>query len=365
MLKTLSARLGCYLAFNLLLTLYLYEFTLGESSGGVLLRLTLKLLSVAIILYGFPHIKRVSLQQLAALLFFGLTSVLLLFRGALLGFNDLQWINVVLLLPLSLVDGSSFITIRRVFFSSFKFWIILELFLGIIDYHLWENKAFIGGLGNPSSLGVVSIYFIFIAFEERKYLWLIIGILCIVLTKAMMPFLVLFLVIFLATKYLYKGTLVLITSVSIATVFALLEKYSKHLYLKLNGLIEFLRDGQVANLSSINVRLEFFESVSRQFQKPLWVLFGGVDELNYNFGDSQFVTYLTSFGVILFVVFVIYIFLVLVGIEFWKTRGRSAEFYFLISLLLLLVTNRVLDYWPICLFFFPLINAVTHENSHS
>ena len=365
MLKTLSQRFGCYLALNLLLTLYFYDFTLGESSGGVIFRLILKLLSVVLILYGFGFNKRVSLQQFVALLFFGLSSALLFFRGVFLGYNDLQWLNVVLLVPLVLVNTSGFFTVRRVFFSSFKMWLLLELYLIIADYHLWENEAFIGGLGNPSSFGIVSIFFVFIALQERKYLWAIIGIYSLIMTKAMMPFLVFILVAFLSAKYLYKGALILIASVSIPVFLTFLEEYSKHLYLKLMGLIQFLSDGQAVNLASISVRLEFLESVSRQFKEPLWVFFGGVDGVNYNYGDSQFVTYLTSFGVILFAVFVLYILLILIGIKFWKIRGRSAEFYFLISLLFLLITNRVLDYWPICLFFFPAINTVIDENSYS
>ena len=365
MIKSLSQTFGCYIALNLLFTLYFYDFTLGESSGGVIFRLILKLLSVALILYGFGYNKRVSLQQFLALLFFGLSSALLFFRGVFLGYNDLQWLNVFLLLPLVLINASSFITMRRVFFKSYKMWLVLELYLIMIGYHLWENEAFIGGLGNPSSFGIVSIYFVFIALQERKYLWAIIGTLSLVMTKAMMPFLVFLLVVFLSTKYLYKGVLILIALVSVPVFLTLLEEYSKHLYLKLTGLIDFLSDGHAVNLASISVRLDFLESVSRQFNEPIWVLFGGVDGLNYNYGDSQFITYLTSFGVLLFAVFVLYLLLILIGIKFLKMRGRSAEFYFLISLLLLLITNRVLDYWPICLFFFPIINTLMNENSYS
>lgn len=365
MLRSLSQRFGCYLALNLLFTLYFYDFTLGESSGGVGIRLILKILSVVFILYGFSFKRRVSLQQVVALLFFGLSCVVLCFRGVLYGYNDLQWLNVVLLVPLILIDASSIMTIRSVFFSSFKLWLVLEFYLIIVDYHLWENEAFIGGLGNPSSLGIVSIYFVFIALQERKYLWAIIGILSLIMTKAMMPFLVFVLVAFLSIKYFYKGVLIVITSFSIPIFLTLLEQYSKHLYLKLMGLTEFMSDGHAVNLASISVRLEFLESVSRQFNEPIWVLFGGVDGLNYNYGDSQLITYLTSFGVIQFAVFILYLLLILISIKFWKVRGRSAEFYFLISLLFLLITNRVLDYWPMCLFFFPAINTVTDEYSYS
>ena len=138
----------------------------------------------------------------------------------------------------------------------------------------------------------------------------------------MMPFLVFLLVVFLSTKSLYKGALVLIALVSVPVFLTLLEEYSKHLYLKLTGLIDFLSDGHAVNLASISVRLDFLESVSRQFNEPKWILFGGVDGLNYNYGDSQFITYLTSFGVLLFAVFVLYLLSILIGINFLKIRRR-------------------------------------------
>ena len=35
--------------------------------------------------------------------------------------------------------------------------VIIRIISDNIDNHLWENEAFIGGLGNPSSFGIVSI----------------------------------------------------------------------------------------------------------------------------------------------------------------------------------------------------------------
>jgi hypothetical protein len=360
--RKLSLSIGILLSFNLLLVNYFFNFNEGNINSGTTIRFFFKILSVLLICNFFKN-KKPSPNRInkLLLLFFIFSSFLIIIRLPFLSSIDKQFINVYLTLPILLGFGPNndeeFNEVDRLILLSFGFCFLLDTYLLFTSSSIWSSGAFIGGVGNPSSYGFILIYIYEVAIKiiRKKSIRFYIRLLVVIslfLTQALMPILLFFLLQFIKLKKKYLFTILFSFFVLFSKIEYFLEflpdAYWKY---KLVKLIEFSKDLDVSNASkSISVRIDFFESVNFLFLDLYSFLFGGVNNTYYNFGDSQIVTYITSFGIPLFILFVISIF----GLYF-KSRNTKLK-YFVISLILILFTNRILDYWPVPVLIFLVFN---------
>jgi hypothetical protein len=354
--------IGIIVAFNLLIVNYFFNFEEGFTSSGTQLRFILKILSIIFICNFFKKTKPSfnTLNKLL-LLFFILSSLLILIRLPFLSSIDKQFINVYLTLPILLGFGPNneeeFNGVDRLILFSFGFWFLLDTYFFLTSSSIWSSGAFIGGVGNPSSYGFILIYIYEVAIKiiRKKSIRFYIRSLVVIslfLTQALMPILLFFLLQFIKLKKRYIFTSLVLFFIIASKIEYFLEflpdAYWKY---KLVKLIDFTKDLDVSNASkSISVRIDFFESVKLLFSDPYNFLFGGVNNTYYNFGDSQIVTYITSFGIPLFILFVILMF----GL-YYKSRNTKLK-YFVISFILILFTNRIIDYWPVPVLIFLVFN---------
>jgi hypothetical protein len=232
------------------------------------------------------------------------------------------------------------------------------------DGMLWDNDAFIGGVGNPSSFGVIVCAFSAYVMLCKKpgllsCICVIILQLGVVRTSALMPcLLMLALAVYCAVVGRSKVAVFATVTTIIICWAALDVVVGDHLVYKLNSVIYSLTGYRVFDTApgvslSISLRAEAMKEIANAaVQRPLqFVLLGSSTEW-YQGVDSQFLTYLTSFGLISTVLFLMYV----VGCIFRNCIYRTPYSKFLIAILLLFcgifLTNRILDYYPVALFFF-------------
>lgn len=361
--------LGLIIAFNLLLVNYLFSFNEGATNSGTIIRLLLKVISIVLICSCLKP-SNFDYFNLPLLLIFGFIGIAIILRIPFLNSEDSQFLNVFISLPLLFGLGPSnnrdFQGFDRFLLIIFGIWIIIDSYFYLSANSLWHNSAFIGGIGNPSSYGFVLIYIFEVASQGLKkksirFFIKIIAAAVLLLTQALMPILVLiFIQIFKLNKIIIFSILIIFIYVSSQIDFILELLPNVHWNYKLEALIEFIKTLDYSNTSlSISTRIEFFEGVKLLNKDVMTFLTGGVNNTYYNFGDSQMITYVTSFGVPLFLIFVFYL-----GRLYIKAKNTSLK-YFIISFLLILITNRILDYWPIAIIIFISINRINYEHRNN
>lgn len=280
--------------------------------------------------------------------------------------RDIMFLNTFIALPLLMGYGPStavdFKKFDRLLLWMLLFWTFVDSLMLITGNSFWDNKAYVGGIGNPSSYGFLLIYIFEVAIFEIKnrHFRFFIGLLIFTLmlfSQALMPLLIFILVQFIKLpKKIIFLTLMILFFIGNQLNLFLEFLPDEHWKYKLVSLIDFLQNFDISNSSlSISTRIEFFEGIKLLNSDVLTFLFGNVNDTFYNSGDSQYVTYLTSFGIPLFLLFIFAL-----GRLYIKAKSTSLK-YFIISFLLILITNRILDYWPIAIIIFISINRVQYE----
>ena len=181
-------------------------------------------------------------------------------------------------------------------------WLPIDLIAIFTGNNLWENKAFIGGIGNPSSYGIILIYLILInknifsPFKQSIVNFLLI--ISVLFTQAMMPILILSLFSFIIFNkrflFIVLAFLMIIGFFYLTPFLDRIGFNDLHFLNKIFGLTQF---GLSADMASVTYRLEYWIDINRLFDNPFRFLFGHVNGVTYNAGDGQYVGYLTSFGV--------------------------------------------------------------------
>ena len=364
------ASLGFILAFNLMFINYFGDFSEGSvnTDGGI--KIIIKIISILIICSMFKQRTFYLKSNYLLITFFITYLVIVILRFPFYESKDIMFLNTFIALPLLMGYGPStaedFKRFDRLLLWMLLSWIFVDSLMLITGNSLWNNKAFIGGIGNPSSYGFLLIYIFEIAIFEIKnkrlrfFIRLLIFTL-ILLSQALMPLLVFILIQFikLPKKIIF---LTLIILFFIDSQLDLLFEFlpDEHWTFKLQALVDFLKTFDVSNTSlSISTRIEFFEGIKLLNSDVSTLLFGNVNDTFYNSGDSQYVTYLTSFGIPLFLIFIFAL-----GKLYIRAKITSLK-YFIIAFLLILITNRILDYWPIAIIIFISINRVNYEHRNN
>ena len=324
---------------------YSGDFNEGSisSSGGV--KIILKIISISLICSFFNVKKYIIKSNYLFICFFLISGFLIFLRFPYFESRDNMFLNTYMALPILFGLGPTtyedFKKFDVLLLWLFGFWVFLDSFFYLSGSSLWYNKAFIGGVGNPSSYGFLLIYIFEVASYEIKnkrfrFIVRLLMFLSILLSQALMPLLVFTFIQFtkLNVKIIF---LVLIILFFIGFQIDLFVDFlpDEHWKFKLVSSNEFIKTSDLSNASlSISSRIEFFEGVKLLNSNISTFVFGNVNDTYYNSGDSQYVTYITSFGVPLFLLFISSLIKLYIN-----AKSRSLK-YFGLSLVLIFFTNK-------------------------
>ena len=234
--------------------------------------------------------------------------------------------------------------------------LLLQIFLDIFIYFqglsLWENKAFIGGLGNPSSFGIVCniflAYKLFLVKNKTRWIYIIFLPFAIVMTNSLFSIICLILLIMYSSWKKNKFIFVVLFAIGFIVLIQFKELIlSKHALYKIESLIAFFLGGNSDSASvgqRVEIHINYFANLK---ESPLIVGLIGAQNCFYCPYDSQFLTYAESFGLFITSVFIIFSF----GCIYLARNAAYDErtFYtFVFSMFFLFYfVNRILDYHPI------------------
>ena len=353
--------------------LYFISFTEGESESGSYG--LLKIIGIACVCVALlrPAIcTKYVLEKAILIALLLIATLIFLFKAVALGLSDAMFLNTVLcLMPLLIFRWRDAGRRVDVFFECCLLVMLLQVCIDFYIYFanlsIWENKAFIGGLGNPSSFGLVcNMLIAYILFERRPkvssvlyFLGLCVG---VVMTSSMLSSIALGLVLvaWVAQRLsLKKIMLILIGAIALPVV--VMNFASDHLVYKMNSAINIFDDSPSSDSSrSVSLRVEIHKTYLDNLEKnPLQGVLYGFDDSSYMKFDSQILTYASSFGFV-------YTLLFFAVITLFMLKSAIRKDYFSTLCLLLFsitfATNRILDYYPLPLFL-GLIIAISSSRS--
>lgn len=348
--------------------LYFYSFDQGVSGSPAYYSLLkvfgVALFSIAVFRSGIR--KSFPVSHCLFLVFFVFSSFFFLSKRAFFDVGSDLYLNVIVCaLPFLFLRLKSDVIVFLVFFEICLWLVVFQIFIDIYvfinGYSLWDNKAFVGGLGNPSSFGifcsVILAYVLFLrkfsVFSIFSFFVILIG---VIGTKSLFSVLASVLVI---SYFVWWKSKVMWVGLAISSGFVLAGLWqwvmSGHLGYKISSLIRLLFEGGVDGSQSITLRVEihqfFLEKLSESF---IGVMLFGYEGFYYYNADSQFLSFFGSFGVLLSLVFFVWAFIGLI------CSGRNDSFsrFLYVSVGLFFVmffTNRIIDYYPMPLLFFLLV----------
>lgn len=301
-------------------------------------------------------------------------------------FKDYFFLNTFLSLSYLLFTSGRSVLIR----DSLFYGIVVALFIGGVidvfayyyDFSIWDEKSFVGGLGNPSSFGLfcnISIaWLLFSNYSiikiDFKLRFLFVFFLSLFSVFSFSLFALLNLVIIYLGYFYFSSFKVRLNMISISVfVFLFLYLMLDVISINLDDLLRFIEHkimgvgnflGLVdykVNAGSVSVRIHIHEQAAFYFNKYwLSMIFGHPNKISYFINDSQFLTYSLSFGFPVLILFLI--------LNFWfiyLALLSKEKFYllFFISFLLIFLTNRILDYFPVALIYFTVISSMISENN--
>lgn len=373
-----GAKIALFVSALLVLCNYYYTYFTGagpqegaNEGGGAFRYLKMLALLVFYVSMLAPKLKVVlQFAEVLLLTFFGATLIYFFSTWENWDSGGLLYLNMVacalpfLLFPIAggdqkvrfFLDASVAILVVQ---------IAVDALIHLAGFSLWDNKAFVGGLGNPSSFGVVcNIFVAYILFcRGAAFRWLfalcVLGV-GIVMTSSMLS--VFLLGILLAVWGWFKGAHYLVLCLAFIVAVALIggdKLISDSLLYKLSSLTDLFGGG----LSNSSVSVYYRAEIHRFFVDQLDdhfvdILLKGYPDTYYYFVDSQFVTLIASFGL-----FISAMFFVAIGstvLTAYRRRDGYGRFCAIVILMFMVVffSNRILDYYPVPLFLFLLMASV-------
>ncbi|AKE52345.1 hypothetical protein [Kangiella geojedonensis] len=357
---------------------YFLGFSEKEGSDAGLPILLLKIVSVAafILLYfdwrSIFQKKRAVQYILLIVVLWGL--IFLVTKSLYLGQPDLKYFNLLLtLLPFCLLANRNQEVEVYTLLNSLVFvvsiQILIDIYIFINGFSLWENNAFIGGVGNANAFGFIcNICLSYLLYYKQKsfhrYVLIVLISFGILFTVSMMSvlFMLLNFTLYFTRKNLLLTIIVLLTS--IAVLFSTYELLlPEHLKFKFESLLALLSGDTATGSRSVSLRVEiyntFFENIERA---TIHVIFFGYENIAYYIADSQYLTYIGSFGLLWSVCFFSLIFYYLY-ISIVKNKSFFWTVVF-IQFVLFFFVNRALDYFPIGLILGLAISSGWHESKY-
>lgn len=370
------------LAFSVYYLLYFYSFSQGMSIDSGTEINTIKVLSILCLVGAFFTCRiRLSSFDLLYLLFVVLSAVSYVISGIVYGFNDTLFLNYLvfsLCYPFLVSKEAE----QKIFFSYkvicfiVMVQVFIDMFLNLVQVTLWDGGLYVGGLGNPTSFGFVCTFCLAYVnlgsagFSERaKILLTIIYMFAVLNTGALSP--IFLSVVILIVTFLKKGNFLrkfILVSLALGSLlfFLFIAKIEGgFLVNKVNALLYYigLSDFEAGSIS-VSVRAENMSLAIRFLQDAgTQLFFGHYQGLTYYPIDSQYITLLLSFGLVVFLYFIFFNLIAVCKIGLNKKyEKRGFIFLGLLLFFLIFINNRVLDYFPLGYIFVSLIALTSRGN---
>lgn len=374
-LRWLLLCLGILLSLSVYYANYGASFDEGETQGGGAITIALRAAAVlAIVLALHPFRFRANSATGLTLLYI-VSGLSLLFWYAMHGApSDALFVNTVLQLPvlLALVSTTWRVDHARWFrFTAIVLALqtVIDGAVWLLDFSLWTSQAFVGGVGNPSSFGMLCsamVTFLLLHPRAGRHRYLLAGVLCVgaAMSKSLFAVLAIMLVVavwastdwrrlVLVTVALMAGLLVSLTVIGGSG-----DDDTGFVEHKLNsagaliGLVEYDVESSATVSLRVDMHRETFDAIAAD---PWQLAYGHLRGQAYWPMDSQLLTYLGSFGALMTAAF-----FVLHG--FWIRRAMAMRRHdggmaalSLVLFGLIFLTNRILDYFPVATFYFVLV----------
>lgn len=373
--------LGIFFSVSLILCNYYYfylvPFEQGQVEAGPIYSIT-KFLGILAISVTFLSSKiRTSLEVEEVLLTIFLLAALVVFllKRLTIGGGDSMFINTIAcIVPFLILKNNHNQRAHSIFFEYCLLIISMQIagdaILYLNDASIWENKAFIGGLGNPSSFGVVcNILIAYTLFERRPTImsmfYFLILAFAIYMTSSLLSILMFFLIVALWVVHRLSIKKLIALIVTCAAVVVMSDfLVSDHLLYKMQSAGSMFYDSNTGDSSrSVSFRQEIHQIYIKNFsENPIeGIAFGFFDDSYMKF-DSQVLTYFSSFGILISLLFFLSVILALL-----KAGLNNIAFPGILLLILCItfLTNRIMDYYPIPIFLalaFSMINIRANES---
>jgi hypothetical protein len=351
-------------------------FDEGDIQGGSALTLPLRALAVAAITVALLPLRVRAGSALLCVAMFLFSAISLLLAASLHGhLNDGFFINTLLQLPILVALAAGMWRVDHARWLRFVCSVLaLQTVADTIVWQsgasLWLSAAFVGGVGNPSSFGllcVIGFAFCLLHPQAGQMRWPLAALLAFgaLMSQALFAVLAVALVaaIWLALSWrrLLVGSIVT-PLVALAALTWLVgageSEQTGFIEHKLNaagaliGLVEYDVDSSASVSQRVEMHEQTFSAIAASPGRLVWGHLGG---LPYWAMDSQLLTYLGSFGAPMVALFVaLHLFWLH---RAWRLRQSDAGFSVVALALfgLIFTTNRILDYFPVATLYFLLV----------
>jgi hypothetical protein len=321
------------------------------------------------------EIKRnLRLEELFFLLFFVPSVAMLLVKSAILSAGGYMFLNTVLLaVPFIIFKIKSCERVLFFFDCSvivISLQILVDALIQMKGYSLWQNKAYVGGVGNPSSFGVICIFLISYLLHLKKLnlsnlFYVTILSYGALMTSSLLATVLLPMVLLTwglrSPKKAFIASFAGILGISLF-ILSGPKLITNHVNYKLSSLFggggAAAAERSISVTERVNIHAHFMDGLAT---KPFYYFFFGSTDNSYHGVDSQFITYFGSFGFFLASFFFCGIAVML----FKAIRSGYADSIFLITSIavfgLSFFTNRILDYFPVSILLFLLLPLMSRE----
>lgn len=385
LVSLIALRLGLVFGLCVYYLNYTVVFNEGQIEAANPLTMVIRLLSIGLILVSLKPFKRRYDISTSLVLLYIVAAVSYFLSVTNSGVaNDTLFINTLIQLPVLIALS---ITTKDIDYHQwFKFiglvlalQVIGDVILAFRGEALWLSGAFIGGVGNPSSFGFLCcllVAFYLLHPKIGSIRWVLIAILSIGVIKSESLFSVLSLVIVyiywmiqtrkrIILSCLIIGLLVIgIKALGVDTGGGQLS-FIEH---KLNAASAFigLSDYDVESSASVSLRAQIhYETIKAIADDPARFIYGHLKGKPYWPMDSQILTYLGSFGVIILAVFLTLHISWIRRSFLNRNLDHGFSFIALVLFALIFLTNRILDYFPVATIYFILISMSIKSSNKS
>ena len=384
--KKLLLTFSIFIGLSILYQVYFFEFNNGILVGGESQRFFLKVVFTA--LFTLSVRDYLSWKALFRNLPYKLPILYVVFSICLLApFLEsayLQALNIVFFLPILFLDWNKdggeklFKSIWVIIAAITILQLVLDPILKFYFNVFWDNRALIGGMGNPNVFGfflivsgLVCEFLIISKFRHiSKFLFfstvmtgsvasLIIGLFFILISirnnlrKSLIGYLAFF------------GALLFVFYIFIFDEYIIDEIVPvRHAIDKLISIVDFSLNNISSGPSSLSIRMEYLNDGLVLIEKsPLSLFFGHPDFLPMYNGDGLWTSFLVSYGVPLTLCFlVVNLLLFYRGISLRNQELRFSSAVIFVSMCFF-STNRILDYWPAAFLYILAFTYLTNKSA--
>jgi hypothetical protein len=292
--------------------------------------------------------------------------------------NDSFFLNTIIQLPvlLALVGTRFEIDYARwlkFIFGVLGIQVLIDILIWKTGQSLWLSTAFVGGLGNPSSFGLLcalgATFYIFHPSVGRER-WMLVILLTFgaFQTKSMFAVLAIALVLMVWISTSWRHTFLAFILGFFLTLgsFLLLGGQSddgemgfiEHKLMAVGALLSLV-EYNVDSSASVSQRIEMHERTFGELAvDPVGLIVGHLQGLPYWPMDSQLLTYLGSFGAPFLILFLsLHVYWTVCA---WRKRHVDNRFTLLSLFIfgLIFLTNRILDYFPVAIIYFIIVSVI-------